>query len=189
MLLHFPQDIFLLILQELVIQDILSLRSTCKSLFEAIEDRSVWLYVVQDIVSVLPLPLDYQRHLTTMPIDDLKRLALREAHLNACWHLGDMSCRHLRESTCDLDSDAIYLLPGGDWLVGVIWRKSGSSMGLRSLNTSSSPIVVQIPIPEAKGLHLLEYYLAFSDQRKPLLVLSIGEKFVKLSPSSDCYCR
>ncbi|KDQ61898.1 hypothetical protein JAAARDRAFT_204290 [Jaapia argillacea MUCL 33604] len=171
MLPGFPEDIILLILQDLPIEDILSLRRACKSLLEVTNLRSVWLHTVQKIVSMQPLPLDYQRSLCAMSIEELKQLALKEAHLNATWHLPDLTKRTIWEAECPYKVEEIHLLPGGNWIIEVL-EGGGWRLQLRRVSPSASnaPIeaTISVAVPDDQDV---ESYLTYSEERQPILLV------------------
>ncbi|KDQ61888.1 hypothetical protein JAAARDRAFT_66906 [Jaapia argillacea MUCL 33604] len=43
------------------------------------------------------------------------------------------------------------------------------------MSVAWSPMAVEVPIPESMGFHISESYLAFSEERKPLLVFTMNE--------------
>ncbi|KAH9903043.1 hypothetical protein C8Q73DRAFT_633341 [Cubamyces lactineus] len=117
MLTNLPEDILLGVFSYLNVRDVLALRKTCRVLhaFGGID------YIWHRLVNKLPLPLDVPHNTSpsTLPGDELQRLAIKAIRLDANWRSKNTRVRGLCPLIDDKSGqyvDQMQFLPGGKWL-------------------------------------------------------------------------
>jgi len=79
-------------------------------------ERSVWLYVLRDILEVIPLPR--LRHaLPSMLSSELRGKAAMITRLDALWGRDTIHPANIESYRLDLGVMAIEVIPGGDWVL------------------------------------------------------------------------
>ncbi|KDQ61164.1 hypothetical protein JAAARDRAFT_574212 [Jaapia argillacea MUCL 33604] len=140
MIVSLPFDVLLDIFFHLQARDILNIRSTCKALFVATEDRSVWVQTL----SALPLPYTALR-LSSMSLDQLMRCAVTSARLDETWRRQHFTPKTIRYEPSDVSLIHARLLPGGEWIVSLSLGLVGGEVHLQRWDSDSSSARIDCP--------------------------------------------
>ncbi|KAJ3500062.1 hypothetical protein NLJ89_g9957 [Agrocybe chaxingu] len=118
-LLDLPLEIKLEILKKLEWKDILLVRQTCRQLAEVTRERPIWLCLFsKHLLSTPPYRLRLERPIVEYSSVELENIVLR-------WHRAEIGWTSdgrmpFRERELQIDDDihrALYLVPGGRWLL------------------------------------------------------------------------
>ena len=135
MVLSLPYDIWLAVTCFLSVRDILNLQTvcytiffffsrlllmvhlqTCRQLRKTCESRYVWLCVLQDILSAIPLP-NLRHSLSQLSADELKKKAIIAARIAHLWNQETVIPQKAYKFECDSGVVSLHLLPGGKWMI------------------------------------------------------------------------
>ncbi|KDQ61899.1 hypothetical protein JAAARDRAFT_705691 [Jaapia argillacea MUCL 33604] len=167
-ILDLPDDILFAFTRHFGICDVLALRLTCKTLYRIMECRSVWLDAAKSIVQSLPFSSSVQQALPSMPLEDLKRLVLRDNRVENAWTRGS-DRRRLWRHPGQSDAGLIALLPGGEWMV----EATAYKLRLRKIGESTSAITTEVCLPHS-GLWISSCDIEYSVRGEPLIVIRFG---------------
>lgn len=90
---------------------------TCKTLYDMLEDRSIWRAVVHDITQVIPLPRLSVRSLLSMSSSELRHKATRSTRINDLWDQNTITPSKIEYYAVADDILGVEVIPGGDWLL------------------------------------------------------------------------
>ncbi|EJF64937.1 hypothetical protein DICSQDRAFT_80777 [Dichomitus squalens LYAD-421 SS1] len=117
MFIHLPEDVWLDVFRYLEVQDVLTLRKTCRTLHILGGNDYVW----HRLIAEFPLPIDvpFDTRPTALPADELQRLAIKAIRLDANWRSPKTRVKRTRALLNDKSGqyvDHMQFLPGGKWL-------------------------------------------------------------------------
>ncbi|KAF9654047.1 hypothetical protein BDM02DRAFT_3182457 [Thelephora ganbajun] len=119
-LLDFPIDVLFLILYELSVDDLLSLASTCKTLYTISNDRCVWLEQLECIRTRMPFLHKDRPNLLHASTDALRRESILQTRLDRLWCRHDSPPGQIIEVIVEEAVNFFTVFPGGQWLVIIL---------------------------------------------------------------------
>ncbi|EIW79573.1 hypothetical protein CONPUDRAFT_166320 [Coniophora puteana RWD-64-598 SS2] len=116
-LINVPHELLVLIVQHTDIQTILSLQKTCRALYNATQDKQLWLIFLQRLVHSKNAPLHcLLQKFNSLTSQQVQALACRSAYLCDAWAHNSLTARHIIRS--DLPRSVTWLkLVEGRWLL------------------------------------------------------------------------
>ncbi|KAG0698952.1 hypothetical protein DFH29DRAFT_71182 [Suillus ampliporus] len=169
-----PQDILIVIFVSLTVEDILSLKQTCRSLHTIGSADYVWRRSV--IYFDLPLDLPGDAVVASLSSNELRDAVLNALKLDRKWRDPNLYPRKASciISRCDTFVDALQILPGGKWLITFQVEQSSRTtvMSLWSLHDISHAVITFQTTFRGR----IKSHQAFHDRVRKEIRIAVGSR-------------